>query len=276
MKKSVVWILSIAMVTLFAGQAQAAYIDLTTVDSSGTLVGVPGGTAVFQQGSDNAGTGIFPSFVQIEGSGAGDIKQGFNTTVNGVLNTASSDIHNHEITVGQLTTVNIGGTLYYQFFLDVNENNNAEDRYVSLDDLVVLTSSTANTGTCGAAATACTDANFLPTGGTVVWNMQPGDGVLLDFNLEPGSGYADMTFNVPVSAFGGASSSTFVYLYSKFGVLGEVTVGGVTRDFGTSDGFEEWAFMLGESTTVPDGGSTLGLLGIALLGLGYARRRFAR
>ena len=261
MKKSLVSVLSVGIISVFASQAQAVEIDLTTVDSSGSLTGTTGGVALFQQGSDNAGTGIFPSFVQIEGSGAGNIKQGYNTTVNGVLNTASSDVHNHEITIGDLTTVNIGGTLYYQFFLDVNENNNSTDRYVSLDDIRVITSTTPNQSTTP-----------FPTG-TLVWDMNDNDHVLLDFNLEPGSGYADMTFNVPVALFGGAADSTFVYLYSLFGELGVVGA----RDYGTSDGFEEWAFMLGESTTeVPDGGSTLGLLGMALLGLGYARRRFAR
>ena len=70
---------------LFAARVEATTVDLTTADATGELDGVTGGLAQFIQGEVNAGTGIFPAFVQVTGSGPGTVKEAYNTTVNGTL-----------------------------------------------------------------------------------------------------------------------------------------------------------------------------------------------
>jgi VPDSG-CTERM motif len=240
-------------------RAGATDIDLTTQFATGTLTGVTGGTALFEQGPSGAGTGIFPAFVQI---GSNDTQnEAYNTTVNNVNDNGPSDQHNHEITFAELqaTQVTRNGVTYYQFVLDVNESAGGGNEFVSLDDIRVLTSTTANQSSTP-----------FPTG-TLRWDMNDADHVLLDFTVQAGSGFGDMRFLVPTAAFAGALSTDFVYLYSHFGELGVVSA----RNYGTSDGFEEWAILPGTSS-VPDGGLTAGMLGMAMLGVGMLRRKLGR
>jgi hypothetical protein len=247
-------VLAVAMVLLFAtANAEAGYLNLQTLGSSGSITS-GGVTALFQQSSTGSGTGIFPAFVQVTGNDP--IHSAYNTTENlndGPLQNGGSDVHNHSITIGDLTTVVIGGVPYYQFFLDANEMNNAADRYISLDELRVFYGGAANQGT--------SDVTPPTTLGTLAYDMGAGNGVLLDYNLEPGSGRADMTFLVPHSAFVGVNNNTTVVLYSLFGSLVTTpTCGGtgVTQinpnplltcgvsgaNYQASDGFEEWAYQL--------------------------------
>jgi len=213
---------------LTAPRAEASTINLTTAGSSGTLIG----GALVTQGAQLSGTGVFPAFVQIGGNNP--IHSAYNTTVNGVLDNGSSNNFNHQIQVGNLVLVNVGGTNYYQFLLDINENNAANgDQYLSLDDIIVITSTTANQSSTP-----------LPAG-TERFNMDSSDVVALNYNLETGSGRADMIFYVPVSRFAGALVTDYVYLYSSFGALGVVAAGNLAGipagTYGASDGFEEWA-----------------------------------
>jgi hypothetical protein len=254
------------MVLLFAtANAEAGYLDLQAIDNSGSITNL-GVTALFTQGSTGSGTGVFPAFVQIAGNDP--IHGAYNTT--GTLNSpasplflqnGSSPVHNHSITIGDLSTAVVGGITYYQFFLDANEVNNASERYLSLDELRVFYGGAPNQTT--------TDVIPATTLGTLAYDMGAGNGVLLDYNLEPGSGFADMTFLVPVSAFGGAGPTTTVYLYSLFGALGTNTptcggtgvvqlvdthagCGVADANYGASDGFEEWAYNLEGTTVIPE------------------------
>ena len=256
--------------------SHATFVNLMTVGSSGTING-----AQFVQGNGGSGTGTFPAFVQISGSGAAfdpanpNVRQGYNTTVNGTFDNGSSGTFNHEITFSQLPTISVGGALYYAFLLDINENNNATDRFLSLDDVKIFTSTTANQSSEA----------LPPNLGTLRYDMDGApDGnstVVLDYTLNPGSGQYDMELRVPVGNFAGALGTDFVYLYSKFGTLGvnpgtNLTQGVVVPagDYGVSDGFEEWS--LNPSTTIirtPDGGATIVLLGLGLMGMGFFYRR---
>jgi hypothetical protein len=251
---------------LFAARVEATTVDLTTADASGSLDGATGGTAQFIQGEVNAGTGVFPSFVQITGSGGGTVKEAYNTTANNTLNNGSSATFNHEITVADLELVTVDGVDYYQFLLDINENSGNGNEFLSLDDVVIVISDTANQSVQG-----------IPSG-TTVWDMNnPTDVVLMDYSLEPGSGDGDMTLLIPVADFtaAGADAEDFVYLYSKFGSVGVVGTGKNAKDFGVSDGFEEWALRTTPTDIpdTPDGGATALMLGMAMLGLGVVARR---
>jgi len=216
---------------LTAQPAKAGYIDLTTANSSGTI-----NNALFSQGPSHAGTGIFPSFVEIGGANK-NIVEGYNTTVNNVLDNGSSAVHNHEVLTSDLRiTVLADGSKYFKFKLDINESTGGGNSYLSLDSLKIYTSTTPNQST--------TNPNSL---GTLRYDMGTGNGVKLDYNLEPGSGTSDLFVYIPV--WTNQVASQYVYLDSKFGVLG---VDG-SRDYGNSDGFEEWA-LANAGTGETDGG----------------------
>jgi hypothetical protein len=273
MKRLFTCLLGAALVVAFASAASAeTYYSLETDGSSATIDGVgTAGTAIYTQGSTGSGTGVFPSFVQVQSTGGVGVGSAYNTTVNNVNDNGSSDIHNHEIQLQDVTTIVIGGVTYYQFFLDINENNNLQDKYLSLDDIRIYTSGTPNQSS-----------EPFPTG-SLVWDQPDDVTILLDYSLESGSGFADMTLLVRKSDFDavGATGTSYVYLYSQFGLAGSLSAGtganGVAYaagDYSGSDGFEEWAYSLeGGPPEVPDGGTTISLLGLGMLGLGYLRRR---
>jgi hypothetical protein len=252
-------------------RAEASTIDLTTAGATGNFAD----GAFFAQGAQLSGTGVFPAFVQIAPGGSLTTEQAYNTTVNmsGPLNNnGASDQFNHEILVSALPVLTCTaaisgatgctvGTNYYSFFLDVNESAGGGDEFLSLDQLQVFTSTTANQSS-------------QPTpSGTLRYNMDAvtNNNILLNFLLEPGSGRADMEFLIPVSAFGAALPTDFVYIFSHFGDLGVVGA----RNYGASDGFEEWALgrsNAGPPTTVPEPVS-LALFGLGLVGVAHRSRR---
>ena len=75
-----------------------------------------------------------------------------------------------------------------------------------------------------------------------------------------------MFMYIPVSAFAGANPNDFVYLYSMFGDHGV--------PYADNDGFQEWAHRTaGQQQQIPDGGSAIALLGMALIGIEGLRRK---
>ena len=113
-------------------------------------------------------------------------------------------------------------------------------------------------------------------GTTLRWNLDTGSDSRIHLNYEfgSGSGSGDMYAYIPVSAFAGAGASDYLYLYSAFGI----EPSGTGTYFGTNDGYEEWTSR-GSSTpppSVPEGGNSLALLGVGLIGVEAARRRLSR
>jgi hypothetical protein len=209
---------------LFAPRAEASFLDLTTLGATGTRDG-----AIFKQGGTLSGTGVFPSFVEIKGKNNGTTESAYNTTVNNVLDNGSSSTFNHEIKVTDLTATTVSGQGYYQFLLDINEDTGNGDEFLSLDDIVIVTSNTPNQS--GSLAS-------LQLSGTTRFDLSAGNNILMNYTLEPGSGKYDLSLLVPIVT---AWTETYVYLYSSFGALGLNPAGAPAGNYGYSDGFEEWA-----------------------------------
>ena len=89
-------------------------------------------------------------------------------------------------------------------------------------------------------------------------------------NANGGSGQSDMVLFVPVSAFARADEDDHVWFWNLNGVKVEAN-----SDLGAQAGYEEWRACV-DITSVPDGGLTIALLGLGLMGIGVAQRRLRR
>ncbi len=97
------------------------------------------------------GTGVIQPFVRIQNDGGekkincGDpcIESGYNTNASGQFETKDTGEHNwtHAINLSDVGTEVIDGVTYRTFILDINEANNPDDRYLSLDKFQLYLSS---------------------------------------------------------------------------------------------------------------------------------------
>jgi hypothetical protein len=76
--------------------------------------------------------------------------------------------------------------------------------------------------------------------------------------------------------------SNWTYLLAKYGNVAYVwnvsnltTVTVTSNLAGVQNGLSHYALFNPGTVTTPDGGTTLGLLGLGLMGVGYLRRRLA-
>lgn len=257
----------LGMVLATGTNASAASLDLTG-GTNNTVCTAAGGTLITQGGvnycnfagalwattdSQSTGTGVIDSFVRI--SGNTEEVSGMNTDDRPLNQDENpSPTFTHDITEGIVPIVNINGTNYYEFLLDINQTG--EDPFLTLE-AVELCHSVAGDQEIAANATDCAGTDFYSLDGA-------GDNeIQLDFSDNAGSGSGDLFMYIPVPA-GGIPDANFIYLWSQFG----------PEPNGNNDGFEEWAIRTATPISpTPDAGSTLSLLGLAMLGAGYLRRR---
>jgi hypothetical protein len=223
--------------TFLSAAVQAAVVDLTGNNNSGTING-----ATFTFANQQAtGTGVIDPFLRVQNSPA---EQGYNTS-GGTPFDDKAGIWTHNIQISDLqnSIQNINGSQYYTLLLDVNEPNGQS--LISLDSLSFYTSSIGSQTT--------TDISQL---GTLRWSLDGiGDSyVLLDAARNHGSGSGDMYAYIPVSAFAGANDTDYVYMFTRFGDQ-------IAADGTSAGGFEEWA-LINNMTPVPEMNALLPILGL--------------
>jgi hypothetical protein len=273
--------------TFPAMTASGGEINLVATGNSPVpVVGSFGGTAFFDNNAEHtSGTGVFNPFLTIERNASGGNssfwEQGYNTDGHTALYMDQQrPTWNTLLRVGDLQQVSVNGQsgLFYAFILDANEPGKNKS-LISIDNIRIYTSSGNNTGSVQ------NNVNNLDNLGTLRWAMNtPGfngdtwvkldaDQENIGSNSNGGSGTADMIVYVPVTAFNGANATDFLWFYNLNGL--KYSVDG---NLGAEAGYEEWQALTGPNVTppsVPDGGVTLAMMGIAITGLGLLRRKLA-
>ncbi len=247
---------TVLLPTYQATAVSVTVIDITTSGSSGN--GASANGAIFNYSDPQpTGTGYIDPFLREQNTG-GEV--GVNTSIKAqIVNTVAYDNkdpvnYTHDLAISTLLPpFTVNGKSYYEFGLDANQVANAP---ISLIQFQVFVSDTAFTD-----ATAL--GNFLK--GTPAFDMNGDKLHRVDIASDRGSGSGDMTVLVPAVG----TSGQYLYLVAGFGLDAN------GAGFDSNDGFEEWNAKTGTPPPpgVPDGGSTLLLLGSALIPLGLLRAR---
>jgi len=205
--------------TFYAGNSNA--LDLTTHGAVGEVNG-----ALFRQvDAQPTGTGVINSFVRLQTSnGKVTQEQGYNSDYRKVeFDENTSPQFTRSLKLTDVPKVQIGGTMYLEFLLDINQKSSQP--LLSLDELRLYSGYAPNVH--GYSSTLHTLGGL-----TAGYDLDAGadnNWVALNYRLNSGSGSGDMLAYVPVADLG-ANPGPYLYLYSKFGV-----------NLTGNSGFEEWA-----------------------------------
>ncbi|MBI4355957.1 MAG: PEP-CTERM sorting domain-containing protein [Candidatus Omnitrophica bacterium] len=183
------------------------------------------------------------------------------------LDNGASDVFNHAIMITDVPRVTIDGIQYREFLLDINQNASDNPSLLSLDEIQIFLSGTANQS-----VETFTGGILDLTDASLVYRLDAGSDswIKMNYTLNHGSGSGDMFAYIPETLFANVytGSNKFVYLYSRFG-----------ENHVNNDGFEEWAVREGGGPEPgPDAGPTipeptsLFLMGTGLLSWLGARR----
>lgn len=264
--------------TLLAGAlmlaAVSAYADVCTLLAKD-------GSCTFATDT-SGGTTIFSNPTNLSNIGSGTINPFLGTQQNGTESGVTTDIPNvnllpltdkrdnantftNTFTRNDLGVVTLGGTSYYQFFLDTNEPSSDGDKLISIDTIRIWDAQSAALQLLtNQNVTSLADVDGLFS--SLVYAMGPTNQIVMDGTLFSGSGLGyDLSMLIPVAEFAGVALDSRLIFGTSFGAAG----GSAT----TADGFEEWAYLAATPTNnVPEPGS-LALAGIGLLALRCSIRK---
>ena len=230
-------------------------VPITVIDLSGgpPASGMANGAIFSADDPQPTGTGVFDPFLREQNNGS---EQGINTSIPMPPLDDKPGPWTHDQLVSALGSVMVGSTDYYKFSLDANQEHDAAISLINFEIFV----------TQGAPISTSAGLISLINTGTPSYNMNGGGTQFrVDITSNHGSGQGDMFVLVPVSDIG---TSGNLYLYAQFGE-------DANKDgFASNDGFEEWSSEASISG-LPDGGSTVFMLGAALCGFGLFYRKFA-
>ena len=213
-----------------------------------------------------SGTGLINPFVQVAGGGGVTEHEAYNTSgKNAPPDMGSSPNFNHDLQLSEIPIVYVGGVAYYEFRLDINENDTDTERWLSFDALQIWQSATAELDEDNVFVAAGDEApgdytsigftTGIVDGNYLAYNMDQGNAdnwIGMNYTLNAGSGVSDLVIMIPVASFN--PDLDFVYVYSAFGYqegtsdiywdsngdfIPDETLTNVTWEQG--DGFEEWA-----------------------------------
>jgi len=241
---------------VFSNKVWASGCDLYATNSTCTFNG-----GIYNVvGPQPTGSGVIDSFLRVQQKGA---EEGFNTNARPMLcdgrtcDDKTDLTFTHNLKTSDVPIVNIGGTNYREFFLDINEPASSPSSLLTLDQVEIYVSNSASLTT----HTSGSPGYGTITGATKVYDMETGaptgghdNWVNLDYTLiGGGSGSGDMVLYIPDSA--AFASNQYVYLYSEFGCGGTFTASlscgsGSNTKYQSGAGFEEWWVPGSDTTTV--------------------------
>lgn len=263
MIRGAVILAAVAALLVGAPSANAAYdINLLVADQV-VISGIDNTLWTNTPLIQSSGTGVFDPFLRVQNNGT---ETGMNTDGAPPLDTKAG-IWTHSLQFSELSVLNVNGTDYYIFSVDINEPN-GDKAFLTLNELRIY--NVAGNGALGTEAA-------VAAAGTLKYDLDAitDQHVLMDYRISnTGSGEHDMDFGIPVSFFAGVSGSDYLYMVVNLGDVGSADA------FDSADGFEEIHALTGGSSTSttttttegPEPG-TIALFGMGLIGLAAARRK---
>ena len=203
--------------------ASAGFYDLTTDNTTVTYT-INGAIWERFQPLDPSGTGNFNTFHQVHSNGT---ERGYNTDAKPKqFDEGSSANFNRSYLLIDVPQFDIGGVIYREFQLDINEQGSDPNWFMSLDQFQVWVTDAPNSLTY----TEGSPSGAFGSNAVLVYDLD-GDGntyIEMDFRANAGSGKRDYRVLVPQSMFDGKTGE-YVVLFTRHGDA-----------LPTDDGFEEW------------------------------------
>ncbi|WP_406695912.1 PEP-CTERM sorting domain-containing protein [Singulisphaera sp. Ch08] len=254
-------------------------LNLTEAGNNANETAAIGGNFIVQQTTLSNGTGVLDSFVRLRAEGRNTSEQGYNTDFRPLqFDEKSSPAYTHSLLLSDVPIVNVGGTDYRQFVLDINEKHGETRSLLSLNQVQIFLRDFGDLGGAfvQSAATSTTPPviAFVDPFSSEVFRLNNNNSSFFEIQLNAAlnsrTNPGDMFLYVADAAFqtvvGTNPDRQYVYLYSQFG--------SPPGAYATNGKYEEWAILKNSPNPVPEPSTVaLALTGLGTLGVAGLRRR---